>query len=190
LAIIRHQLKKAHPYNLDIVEVSSHIPAKKHASLISKFLCSPHAGVLLLSTNTCAVGINLQQVSEVIFIKSSWNPATNCQAMCHVWRFGQQNSVQVTHLLICGTVNQHILATITTHNREANKFDSHIQTSHANQGNHLFHVPLSAWAEMSHAWARARKDHKLSYLHACTKQSSKLQSTGAEQIFDHEFAAL
>jgi hypothetical protein len=51
-------------------------------------------------------------------------------------------------------------------------------------------VPLSAWAKMSHAWARARKDHKHSYLHACTKQSSKLQSAGAEQIFDHKFAAL
>jgi hypothetical protein len=190
LAIIRHQLKKAHPYNLDIVKVSSCIPAEKCASLISNFLHSPHTGVLLLSTDTCAVGINLQQVSEVIFIKSSWNPATNRQAMCRAWCFGQQNSVQVTHLLVCGTVDQHILATITTHNREANKFNSHIQTSHANQGNHLFHVPLSAWAKMSHAWARAHKDHELSYLHACTKQSSELQSAGAEQIFDHEFAAL
>ena len=81
-AILRHQLCKQHPRNLNILEVSGRIPAEKRAEQLAQFLSSTLPGVLLLSTDMCAVGINLQQVTEVIFIELSWNPATDCQAMC------------------------------------------------------------------------------------------------------------
>ncbi|ELR17687.1 helicase C-terminal domain containing protein, putative [Acanthamoeba castellanii str. Neff] len=98
--ILRHQLHKQHPCNLDILEVSGRIPTEKHAKQLAQFLSLTLHGVLLLSTNMCAVGINLQQVTEVIFVKSSWNPATDRQAMCCAWQLGQQQHVIVAHLLM------------------------------------------------------------------------------------------
>ncbi len=54
--ILRHQLHKQHPCNLDILEVSGCIPAEKHAEQLAQFLSSTLPGVLLLSTNVCTMG--------------------------------------------------------------------------------------------------------------------------------------
>lgn len=59
--------RKRHTPTISTLSVSECIPAEKRASLIANFLNSSHTGVHLLSTNTCTVGINLQQVSKVIF---------------------------------------------------------------------------------------------------------------------------
>ncbi len=189
-AILRHQLRKQHPCNLDILEVLGRIPAKKRAEQLAQFLSSTLPGVLLLSTDVCAVGINLQQVTEVIFVESSWNPATDRQAMCRAWQLGQQQPVQVAHLLVRTTIDQCVANTINARNSEALKFNSNIRSSRLNASDHQFRVCLTKWAQMSRTWARAREDHEHRYLEDFERQTAELQHATSEYLFDSEGAAV
>ncbi|ELR10863.1 helicase conserved Cterminal domain containing protein [Acanthamoeba castellanii str. Neff] len=189
-AILRHQLHKQHLCNLNILEVSGHIPTEKHAKQLTQFLSLTLPGMLLLSTNMCTMGINLQQVTELIFIKLSWNPATDHQAMCCAWRLGQQQGVKVAHLLMQTTINQHVTNTIDAHNSKALRFDSNIRISHHNPSNHQFHVCLTKWAQMSHTWVRAHEDHKHRYVVDFAARTDELQNGTTEHLFDTEGAAV
>lgn len=56
-------------------------------------IASPNIQVLLLQVRTCSEGLNLQQYSDIYIVTPQWNPTIEAQAICRVYRIGQQSSV-------------------------------------------------------------------------------------------------
>jgi SNF2 family DNA or RNA helicase len=68
--------------------------------------------ILLLTTKSCGLGLNLTKADTVIFIEHDWNPFVDLQAMDRVHRIGQQNAVTVYRLLgklMCRTISTFLL---------------------------------------------------------------------------------
>lgn len=55
--------------------------------------------ILLMTTRSCGLGLNLCSADTVIFLEHDWNPFVDLQAMDRVHRLGQQNPVTVYRLL-------------------------------------------------------------------------------------------
>lgn len=52
--------------------------------------------------------INLTNASSIYFIEHDWTPGNNAQAVMRCHRIGQKNKVVVKHLIIKGTIDEHI----------------------------------------------------------------------------------
>ena len=65
----------------------------------NRISASNPAKVFLLSSKAGAVGINLVGANHVIVLDSSWNPATDSQAVFRAFRYGQTKAVHVYRLL-------------------------------------------------------------------------------------------
>jgi SNF2 family DNA or RNA helicase len=59
----------------------------------------PQVRVLLMTTRSCGLGLNLSSADTVIFLEHDWNPFVDLQAMDRVHRIGQANPVMVYRLL-------------------------------------------------------------------------------------------
>jgi len=55
----------------------------------------PHPDIMLLQTQTCCEGLNLQEYSEVYFVTPHWNPFVEKQAIARCHRIGQTRQVEV-----------------------------------------------------------------------------------------------
>lgn len=60
---------------------------------------SAEVRILLLTTKSCGLGLNLTKADTVIFVEHDWNPFVDLQAMDRVHRIGQVNAVTVYRLL-------------------------------------------------------------------------------------------
>ncbi|KAF2204408.1 hypothetical protein GQ43DRAFT_409630 [Delitschia confertaspora ATCC 74209] len=68
--------------------------------------------VMLLSTRTGGLGINLTSASDVIFMDEDWNPQVTLQAEARAHRIGQTKEVTIYKLCTQGTVEEQILSRI------------------------------------------------------------------------------
>lgn len=66
--------------------------------------------VLLLTTRSCGLGLNLSSADTVIFLEHDWNPFVDIQAMDRVHRLGQKNPVSVYRLLADAPIENRILS--------------------------------------------------------------------------------
>lgn len=64
--------------------------------------------VMLLTTKTGGVGLNLTGADRIILYDPDWNPQTDAQARERAWRFGQKNAVTVYRLITAGTIEEKI----------------------------------------------------------------------------------
>lgn len=64
--------------------------------------------VLLATTSSCGVGINLTCANHCFLMEPSWNPGTEEQALNRIHRIGQTKPVTVTKLIADGTIEQNI----------------------------------------------------------------------------------
>lgn len=65
--------------------------------------------LLLMTTKTGGLGLNLQAASVVIFFDHSWNPVADLQAMDRAHRIGQKKVVNVYRLISSNTLEEEIL---------------------------------------------------------------------------------
>ncbi|KAG5474428.1 hypothetical protein LSCM1_03210 [Leishmania martiniquensis] len=64
--------------------------------------------VLLATTSSCGVGLNLTCANHCFLMEPSWNPGTEEQALNRIHRIGQTKPVTITKLIAEGTVEQNI----------------------------------------------------------------------------------
>ena len=95
--------------HIGYVKIDGSVPAGDRIPLVAIFNDpSSTAKVCLLSSQAGGVGLNLTGASRVVMLDSSWNPATDMQAMARVSRYGQRNKVVIYRLLVRGSVDVEI----------------------------------------------------------------------------------
>ncbi|CAO3597231.1 unnamed protein product [Absidia cylindrospora] len=79
------------------------------AAIISKFQSDPSITVLLVSTKSGAVGLNMNMANRVLIMDVGWNPLIENQAIDRVHRIGQTKNVEVHRLIVKNTVEERLL---------------------------------------------------------------------------------
>lgn len=102
------ELKKM---RIGFVSLHGNVPGRKRGELIERFRKDPDCRVFL-STDAGGVGLNLQVASTVINFEPPWNPARLEQRIGRVHRMGQQQPVQVIHLLTEGSIEERVWETL------------------------------------------------------------------------------
>ena len=64
--------------------------------------------LMLMTTKTGGVGLNLTGADRIILYDPDWNPQTDAQARERAWRFGQKNDVTIYRLITAGTIEEKI----------------------------------------------------------------------------------
>lgn len=75
-------------------------------------LAARRADLLIATIRTAGVGLNIQCVSDQLFLERSWVPVQMVQAEDRSHRFGQKNPVCITFLDAKDTVDEHIAAVL------------------------------------------------------------------------------
>lgn len=84
-------------------------PPDNRQRLVSRFNGDARVFVMILTTRSGGVGLNLVGADTVVFYDSDWNPAMDAQAQDRVHRIGQTRPVRVIRLVSASTVEENIL---------------------------------------------------------------------------------
>lgn len=82
---------------------------KSYAKQIDEFSRIDNVRALLVSTRSCATGLNLTAASTVVFLDPLLIQATESQCIARAWRVGQRSRVRVIRIVLERTIDQHIL---------------------------------------------------------------------------------
>jgi SNF2 family DNA or RNA helicase len=66
--------------------------------------------ILLMTTKSCGLGLNLTSADTVVFLEHDWNPFIDLQAMDRVHRIGQENPVMVYRLVADSPIENRVLS--------------------------------------------------------------------------------
>jgi hypothetical protein len=89
------------------------VPQRRRRAEIQLFKSSPDCRVFL-STDSGSTGLNLQNASVVVNCDLPWNPARLEQRIARAWRKHQTKPVTVIHLISEHTIEQRMLATLSS----------------------------------------------------------------------------
>ncbi|KAG5500512.1 hypothetical protein JKF63_03606 [Porcisia hertigi] len=90
---------------------SGSMTMKQKQTLLELFHNAAHPAsprVLLATTSSCGVGLNLTCANHCFLMEPSWNPGTEEQALNRIYRIGQTKAVTITKLIADDTVEQNI----------------------------------------------------------------------------------
>ncbi|CAN9434088.1 unnamed protein product [Alternaria alternata] len=78
----------------------------KRERILQRFADDPNLRVLIMTTGTGAVGLNLAMANRVFIVEPQWNPSVENQAVARALRLGQKQTVLVTRYVVEQTVEQ------------------------------------------------------------------------------------
>jgi hypothetical protein len=98
---------------LPFVRLDGSVPQKKRQALVNEFQANPDCR-LFITTNAGSTGLNLQAANTVINCDLPWNPAILEQRIARAHRMGQKRPVQAFLLVTEQTIEESLLATLTS----------------------------------------------------------------------------
>ncbi|KAF3316751.1 hypothetical protein TWF173_001414 [Orbilia oligospora] len=84
--------------------------AINRSSIVKRFQEDVSISVLIMTIDSCAVGLTLTNADKVHMIEPQWNPAIEEQAIARAYRMGQTKTVTVIRYITEKTVEQNIVA--------------------------------------------------------------------------------
>ncbi|KAI4608165.1 hypothetical protein J4E80_009173 [Alternaria sp. BMP 0032] len=96
----------------------------KRERILHQFTEDPNLRVLIMTTGTGAVGLNLATANRVFIVEPQWNPSVENQAVARALRLGQKQAVLVTRYVVEQTVEQDMRALQDTKLERANLIQS------------------------------------------------------------------
>ena len=109
LDIIESDLLRKHFPLTGYLRLDGSTPCAKRTQICEDFNNRPQYRLLIMTTDTGGLGLNLQAADVVIFVDQSWNPIKDLQAMDRAHRIGQRNVVNVYRLITKDTLEEEIL---------------------------------------------------------------------------------
>jgi SNF2 family DNA or RNA helicase len=102
----------AKAFPLESVSIYGEIRPEDRQKAIDRFQNDPNCRIAIVSIMAGGVGITLTAASHVYFIELDWVPGnvTQCEDRCH--RIGQQDAVNVYHLVLRGSIDVKMANTI------------------------------------------------------------------------------
>lgn len=91
---------------------------------VARFQNDPAIQVFVGSISAAGVGITLTSASVAVFAELEWTPSAISQAEDRLWRYGQKNAVTVIHLILRGSLDEHIVNVVM---RKQNTVDKVLQ---------------------------------------------------------------
>jgi superfamily II DNA/RNA helicase len=95
------------------VRLDGKVPQAKRRALVEAFQSKPLCR-LFLTTNAGSTGLNLQAADTVVNLDLPWNPAVLEQRIARAHRMGQERPVQVYMLVTYETIEENLLATLSS----------------------------------------------------------------------------
>lgn len=102
-----------HKHNLPFVRLDGSVPQKNRPAIVQEFQTNP-ACKLFLTSNAGSTGLNLQAANTVINVDLPWNPAVLEQRIARAHRMGQTQPVQVFVLVTEHTIEENLLAVLSS----------------------------------------------------------------------------
>lgn len=102
---ITQQLAEKFQCELIIDGSVSSINRQKH---IDVFQSNPSQKMILLAQNAGGMGINLFAASTMLILELPWNPGVLEQIEGRIWRMGQQNNVNIYHMIGKKTIDEYL----------------------------------------------------------------------------------
>ncbi|KAF8863171.1 P-loop containing nucleoside triphosphate hydrolase protein [Acephala macrosclerotiorum] len=88
------------------IDGSSSLPLRN--KILNDFRKNSQIRILMMTTGTGAVGLNLAVASRVHIFEPQWNPMVESQAVARVVRLGQKKKVVIIRYIVEGTVEQNM----------------------------------------------------------------------------------
>ncbi len=117
----------------EYIRLDGNTPIGSRQGLIDRFNNDPAIFVLIATTRTGGVGVNLVGADRVILFDPDWNPCTDAQARERAWRLGQTLPVTVYRLICSGTIEEKIYQRQVFKTAQASAVLSKNSTRHSNR---------------------------------------------------------
>lgn len=96
-------------------------PMAKREGIINQFKRDQEARVLIMTIATGGTGLNLQFVSHVLFVETTFSPSEVLQAEDRIHRVGQKGTANIYYLTAAGTYDQRLFSLLTKKMSMTNK---------------------------------------------------------------------
>lgn len=101
---IEYMSKELSKINIPFGEISGSVSMFDRNKIIS----NDETKVLLVQIISGGTGLNLQNFNYVYFTSPHWNPTMEDQALCRVYRIGQEQKVTIKHVICKDTIESRI----------------------------------------------------------------------------------